>query len=111
LQTLPQRLHDTYDEAMRRIRSQSQEDIDLAERLLSWIVYAKRPLTVIEVQHALTVEKDDNHFDQEGIPDEGLMIGACAGLVTIEMKSEVIRLVHHTAQEYFESFVPLRLPG
>lgn len=30
------------------------------------------------------------------------IISACAGLVTIDKESNIIRLVHYTAQEYFE---------
>jgi ankyrin repeat protein len=110
LASLPQKLNDTYEQAMRRIWSQSQEDIDLAEQLLSWIVCAKRPLKLIEVQHALAVEEGDVDLDEEGIPDEDLMISACAGLVTADRESTVIRLVHHTAQEYFEQILATRFP-
>jgi hypothetical protein len=30
------------------------------------------------------------------------MVSVCAGLVTIDEESNIIRLVHHTTQEYFE---------
>ncbi|ORY10990.1 hypothetical protein BCR34DRAFT_484890, partial [Clohesyomyces aquaticus] len=110
LASLPQQLNDTYHEAMRRIWSQSEEDVDLAERLLSWIVCAKRPLKLIEVQHALAVEEGDVDLIEDGMPDEDLMISACAGLVTTDTKSKIIRLVHYTAQEYFEQIAPIRFP-
>jgi hypothetical protein len=110
LLTLPQKLHEIYSDAMRRIQSQSQEDIDLAQRLLTWIVCAKRPLTLMEVLDALAVEEGDTDLVEEGIPDEDLMIAACAGLVTIDIKSKVVRLVHYTAQEYFENIFTLQFP-
>jgi ankyrin repeat protein len=109
LASFPQKLNDTYDEVMRRISSQSQEDIDLAERLLEWVVCAKRPLKLIEVQHALAVEEGDVDLDEDGIPDEDLMVFACAGLVTVDLDSTV-RLVHRTAQEYFEQILAARFP-
>lgn len=31
------------------------------------------------------------------------MVAVCAGLVTVDAESDAIRLVHYTAQEYFET--------
>lgn len=66
-------------------------------------------MTRLEVQHALAVEPNDTALDEEGIPDEDILISACAGLVTVDMESSVVRLVHYTAQEYFESTFQTRL--
>ncbi|KAH0565065.1 hypothetical protein GP486_001547 [Trichoglossum hirsutum] len=41
-------------------------------------------------------------MDEEALPDMGTLVSACAGLVTIDQESNVIRLVHHTTQEYLE---------
>jgi ankyrin repeat protein len=101
LESLPKELDDTYNEAMRRISNQDEEDAKLAERVLSWISYAFRPLTIIEVQHALAVEPGNADFDGDALPDEDVLVSVCAGLVTIDQES-IIRLVHYTTQEYFE---------
>ena len=45
-----------YEDAMERIRSQSPEYRNLANQVLSWIICAKRPLTVVQLRHALAVE-------------------------------------------------------
>lgn len=110
LANLPTALYDTYDEAMRRIWGQGEEDIKLAERLLSWITHAYRPLKLAEIQHALAVEKGDSNLDKDGIPEEDIMVSACAGLVTVDQESNTIRLVHYTAQEYFEHARMTRFP-
>ncbi|KAI8624519.1 hypothetical protein F5Y19DRAFT_312512 [Xylariaceae sp. FL1651] len=111
LACLPTGLSDIYDEALRRIRSQGEEDVKLAKRLLSWVVCARRLLTVLEVQHALAVEPKDVGLDEDGITEEDILVSSCAGLVTIDGKSKVVRLVHYTAQEYFEQNQPSLLPG
>jgi hypothetical protein len=110
LANLPKELNDTYDEAMRRIWSQGEEDVKLAERLLSWIVFAHRPLKLAELQHALAVEKGDIDLDEDSRPEEDFVISACASLVTVDLESDIIRLVHHTAQEYFEYARMTRFP-
>ncbi|KAL7904030.1 ankyrin repeat-containing domain protein [Trichoderma velutinum] len=73
-----------YEEAVKRIEGQDSDSKELAWLVLQWITCAKRPLTTKELQHALAVEI------------------VCAGLVTIDEESKIIRLVHYTTQEYFE---------
>ncbi len=91
-----------YDEAMHRIYSQPTEDVALAKRVLSWVSCAKRPLKVLELQHALAVEPGAIEIDEEALTEEDLFVSVCAGLVTIEKESNIIRLVHFTTQEYLE---------
>jgi len=87
---------------MERICNQDEDDAQLAKRTLSWISYALRPLTVKEIQHAIAVEPSEKELDEEALPDEELLISVCAGIVTIDQESNIIRLVHYTTQEYFE---------
>jgi ankyrin repeat protein len=102
-----------YDEALERIFSQNRDDALLAERVLSWISFAERPLSVTEVQHAIAVlnlGEDETQIDEEGLPDEDLLIAVCAGVVTIDGGNSVIRLIHYTAQQYFERIRDTRFP-
>ncbi|UKZ78532.1 hypothetical protein TrVFT333_006275 [Trichoderma virens FT-333] len=91
-----------YNETMLRIVSQYKEQAQLAKSVLSWVTFAKRPLTVVELRHALGVEHGESTFDEQNMPDIELMVSVCAGLVTIDNDSNIIRLVHYTAQEYFQ---------
>ncbi|KAK4985760.1 hypothetical protein LTR66_008066 [Elasticomyces elasticus] len=105
LARLPQEIDEIYDDALDRINSQNREDAELAERILMWVVFAKRPLTVKEVQHAVAVmklEPGETHLDEDGLPEEDLLLTVCAGIVVIGMETSVIQLVHYTTQEYFE---------
>ncbi|MCJ1470496.1 hypothetical protein MMC07_009142, partial [Pseudocyphellaria aurata] len=98
----PQALNKAYDEAMERIKGQLPGIKTLATNVLSWIVHAQRPLTTKELCHALAVEPDDKLLDQDNVVDIEEVVDACAGLVTVDEKSGIIRLVHHTAQGYFQ---------
>jgi len=102
LETLPNELNDTYDEVMKRIFSQDEEEVDLAKRVLGWLLYAKRPLTTGELQHALSVTPDSRELDEAALTEEGDLISVCAGIVTIERETNIIRWVHYTTQKYFE---------
>ena len=104
LANLPSALNETYEETLRRIHSQNSDDVLLAERVLSWISFSVRPLTVSELQHAVAImdHEADRTLDDEDLPDEDILISVCAGLVKIDEKSRIIQLVHYTTQEYFE---------
>lgn len=91
-----------YDEAMERIRVQPVDHAQLAIRVLSLVVYAKTPLKTVEIQHALAIEDDETDVDEENIPPAETIISVCAGLVTMNEENGVVRLVHQTAQGYFE---------
>ena len=92
LENLPMGVNDTYDEAMKRIWSQSGVDRKLAERVLSWITYSRRPLTYQELQHALAVTPQMTDMVTEALVDKCFLIDICAGLVVIDNQSHIIRL-------------------
>ncbi|KAJ5964750.1 uncharacterized protein N7479_004626 [Penicillium vulpinum] len=91
-----------YNDAMRRIQGQISDQTEMAMQVLAWITCAKRPLTTVELQTALAVEIDESDFDEDNLPDLIDMVSVCAGLVTIDEQSNVIRLVHYTTQEFFQ---------
>lgn len=87
---------------MRRIQGQEEGFRNLAEQILSWIIWAVRPLTVPELQHALSIEPGDDELDDDNFLDANDLTSVCAGLVIIDQERQLIRLVHYTTQEYFE---------
>ncbi|KAK2608979.1 hypothetical protein QQS21_002459 [Conoideocrella luteorostrata] len=91
-----------YSGALRRIENQSSNQERLAKKVLMWIVCAKRPLKPLELQEALTVEIGEPTVDEDNRPDIEDMVSLCAGLVTIDEESNVIRLIHYTAHEYLQ---------
>jgi len=95
-------LHEAYDGAIKRMNAQLPEDRALARRALSWITYAQRPLTTIELLHALAVSIGDTCLDRDKLLDIDDVILVCVGLVAVDERSDIIRLVHYTAQEYFQ---------
>ncbi|CAF3544215.1 unnamed protein product [Fusarium graminearum] len=91
-----------YGQAMERINGQMPGKKELAMKVLSWITCAKRQLTTSELQHALATKTGESELDLRDLPHIGDMVSVCAGLVTVDEESGVIRLVHHTTQEYLK---------
>ncbi|KAI1391548.1 uncharacterized protein F4822DRAFT_189027 [Hypoxylon trugodes] len=95
-------LTNAYGQTMERINGQKQGHKNLAMQVLLWITCAKRPLAPLELQYALAVEIGEKELDEDNFPEIEQMVSVCAGLVTIDRGTNIIRLVHYTAQEYFE---------
>jgi hypothetical protein len=93
-------LDKAYEDTVNRIENQQQGIRELAKKMLFWIVFAKRPLMMEELRHALAVEPGRGSLDIRNLCPIKDMVSSCAGLVTME--SNIIRLVHHTTQEYFQ---------
>jgi ankyrin repeat protein len=91
-----------YEDVMKRIEGQITDQKKLAERVLSWITCAKRPLTTPELQYALAIETNASKLDEDNLSQVEDIVSVCAGLVTVDDESDIIRLVHYTAQQYFE---------
>ncbi|KAH8748260.1 hypothetical protein F5883DRAFT_509309 [Diaporthe sp. PMI_573] len=95
-------LDQAYSDAMDRIHEQKQGFRQLADKVLLWITCANRPLTTSELQHALAVEIGDSELGEDNLEQIKRIVSVCAGLVTVDEESCIIRLVHYTTQEYFE---------
>ena len=91
-----------YEEAMKRIFSHDTDSKELARQVLSWITCSRRPLSTSELQYGLAVEVGDTELNKENLLQIEDMVLVCAGLVTVDEESGIIRLVHYTTQEYFE---------
>jgi hypothetical protein len=87
---------------MKRIEGYVNDQEDLATQVLSWINCAMRPLTTMELHHALAIESGDTELGEDNLVQVKDMVSVCARLVTVDEESNIIRFVHNTTQEYFE---------
>ena len=69
-------------------------------RILAWVVYAVRPLTVPELQHALATRIEDRRFDKTGILAANEIVARTAGLLRIQ--NGKVQCVHHTVEEFLK---------
>ncbi|KAI9040290.1 uncharacterized protein KD926_008380 [Aspergillus affinis] len=92
-----------YNRILERIWNQNPEQLSLAKRMLSWIIHAKGPLTTRELSYALAIQPWSSSIDSRCYPHIEDMLSICAGLVVVDQESQVIRLVHHTAQEFLKT--------
>lgn len=67
-------------------------------------------MSVRELQHALATEIGKPQLDEENIPEISIVVLVCAGLVAVDKNSNVVRLIHYTADEYFAEAWTIVLP-
>ncbi|KAH7019659.1 hypothetical protein EDB80DRAFT_525112, partial [Ilyonectria destructans] len=91
-----------YLDAMERIERQCLDHRVLAKDVLAWLTFAKRPLQVAELRTAVVVQETDSNLDEESLIDIEDMVSVCAGLVTVDERSQTVSLIHYTTQEYLE---------
>jgi len=65
-----------------------------------WISHAERPLKADELRYALSVQLSSMDFDIGNIPLMSTLVNCCQGLITVDKKASVVRLIRFTLQEY-----------
>jgi hypothetical protein len=105
LSTMSKDLFETYDSTLERICKQSERDRELGIKVMAWISHARRPLTIDELRHALSIEyihENDRprKLDSDRFFRPKHLVEVCVGLVVLEDESGIIRFIHKTAQEY-----------
>jgi hypothetical protein len=78
---------------MKRIEGQPVGDREIAERVLSWITYARRPLSLEELQHAVAISSEMTEMDLDAVVEETILMSVCAGLVVVDKQNNIVRLV------------------
>ena len=96
-------LGDAYGATLGRIKGQDREKARLGIVCLMWISHAERPLKPDELCHALAVEIGSPNFNSDNIPSIGTLLSCCQGLVVVDKKASVVRLIHLTLQEYLRA--------
>jgi hypothetical protein len=93
LEKLPDGFKETYDNALARIYKQSEEQRTLVYQVLSWISYAFRPMSHVELQYAMAISKDMAEIDEDDLHDDEFLLSVCGGLVIIMEKHKQVALV------------------
>ncbi|KAJ7154153.1 hypothetical protein C8R46DRAFT_1118835 [Mycena filopes] len=101
LKNMPGDLNSTYDDVMKRINRQGEDDRNLARRTLSWVSHA---------ENALAIEPGTTALDPGNLLDADIILSVCAGLVVIDDEDHLVRLIHYTAQDYLDGIRESEFP-
>ena len=101
LRTLSTEVSHVYRDILNRIQDQRKSDVALAMQALAWVVFVNRPLEIPELLQALAVKESDDELYPEEQSEFTIILRVTAGLLSAEAEQGPVRLVHRTAQEYF----------
>ncbi|KAF9730053.1 ankyrin repeat protein [Paraphaeosphaeria minitans] len=111
LTTLPKSLDQTYDRILSTIR---EEDSEYAIRILQWLTFSARPLSVEEIAEIAAIDvARDPVFDRDEVLEDPLeALNICSSLVTITANNaqensrptqKTVALAHYSVKDMQES--------
>ena len=103
LNSLPNDLHEAYNEVFKRIQMQGPDRKDLVLKIVSWILYAKRPLKMDELREAIAIEPGDTKLDPNYLLEPGFIVEISESLVSYNENSGSVGFSHFTVYEFLAS--------
>ena len=109
LERVPDTMDATYERILDTIKAKSRAQYELARRIIIWIVYARRPLSIDELALFISIETDTEDLEdlRSSIPTEESILDACANLISVDQSRSrdrrYVRFVHFSVQEFFTS--------
>ncbi|RFN48829.1 ankyrin repeat protein [Fusarium flagelliforme] len=95
-------LAQAYEKTMDSIKDRGQAEESLALEALSWVTFVARDLTILELQHAISVKFGEAYVDEGDLRFAEDIVYVCSGLITVNPATGTVQLTHYTTQEYFE---------
>ena len=109
LERAPDDLNATYERILKTIDEKRRPKRELARKILTWVAYARRPLSIYGLAYATSIEMDTKGLKdlESSIPTEEFILDACANLVSVDRSKwsefRYVRFVHFSVQEFFTS--------
>ncbi|KAH8422526.1 uncharacterized protein LDX57_000280 [Aspergillus melleus] len=101
LHAYPEFINYIYRKSWHKIHEQDQDTIVLATRVLDMVCYTSKPLTMAELQHALSWRGVDGDCHDD-MMNENFLISVCHGLIFLAPDGTV-RLIHPTARHFYHA--------
>ena len=104
LTKLPPHLEGAFEEVLTRIDSKDEARKKLAYDAFKWVLYAVRPMTVVELLEALSVQVGSTSIDPDNRCNAKELFQCCAGLIVTE--NHTVRFAHYSVQQWLQSKLP-----
>jgi ankyrin repeat protein/DNA-binding Xre family transcriptional regulator len=108
LQRLPTKLEDIYCAAFQRVCD--DEKFELARKVFQWVMYARRPMTLKELEDAVSVSIDQKFWKEPSVKLRlSNLSRICRNLLSYDELDGVIYLAHHSILQFLQSCSELSL--
>ncbi|KAI8720022.1 hypothetical protein NCS52_00446500 [Fusarium sp. LHS14.1] len=106
----PPEIDAVWDQAASWVATQPKHVTKYKFMLLSWLVYEKRPLTTIELQHAIAIQEGGGDPKEIDLSNMDNLLSEFRGIVKTE-GTGLPRVAHKSASKYFTEKGSKYLPG
>jgi hypothetical protein len=95
LEQFPSDIKDVYVRTLdwKRIAEKPSKSDLLAQRCITWVLYATRSLRVEELRHAVASDPTTHSFRESRLVDKESLVAPCRGLLVIDEETDLVRLV------------------
>ena len=100
LMSLPKTIKEIYSFGLRRL-SGSGDKFEQARKAFQWIAFARRPLTISEIEEAITITIDQKSWEAPPIKlTLSRLCKICANLVDFDRSNGTVSLTYHTVFDF-----------
>ncbi|KAH6879709.1 hypothetical protein BKA70DRAFT_1576154 [Coprinopsis sp. MPI-PUGE-AT-0042] len=99
LQGFPSDIEAIYAKTWERILAQGPKQSKLAQLILLWITHADGEMTIDTLRRAVATCPETYAFEPKRMVPEGLLLSVCCGLVSVDEKTRLARLIHYTTRD------------
>ena len=93
MENVPNSIAQIYKDSFATILAQTVDTASLAQKVLLWVTFTYRTLTLEELQHALVVENQYTDIDVDDLPDEDVIVSSCGMFITSDRNTNEVRFV------------------
>ncbi|KAH6894818.1 hypothetical protein BKA70DRAFT_1199720 [Coprinopsis sp. MPI-PUGE-AT-0042] len=99
LQAFPSDIEAIYANTWERIVAQAPKQSNLAKLVLLWITHSHHEMTIDMLRCAVATSPETYAFEPKRMVPEALLLSVCCGLVAVDEKTRLVRLIHYTTRE------------
>ncbi|KAH6894827.1 ankyrin repeat-containing domain protein [Coprinopsis sp. MPI-PUGE-AT-0042] len=99
LQAFPSDIEAIYAKTWERILAQAPKQSNLAKLTFLWITHANGEMTIDTLRRAVATSPETYAFEPKRMVPEALLLSVCCGLVSVDEKTRLVRLIHYTTRD------------
>ncbi|KAH6903975.1 ankyrin repeat-containing domain protein [Coprinopsis sp. MPI-PUGE-AT-0042] len=99
LEAFPTDIGAIYMKTWERILAQVPKHSNLAKLVLLWITHADGEMEIDTLRRAVATSPETHVFDPKRMVPEALILSVCCGLVSVDKKTKLVRLIHYTTRD------------
>ena len=93
LEEFPAEIELVYKKTWERILAQAPKHANLAKLVFLWILHAENEITVDFLRQLVSTCPETHVYQPKRLVPEGLLASVCCGLVSIDPKTRLVRLI------------------